>query len=66
MEEYMEKLILDLSRQFFVKHLSKNRISVITSKNVISDEILQKYPVLELEYEYVESRAFNQFDFILP
>ena len=59
----MENIILDLSKQFFVKQLSKNRISVITSKNVISDEILQKYPVLELEYEYVESRAFNQFDF---
>ena len=66
MEEYMEEIILDLSKQFFVKHLSKNRISVITSKNVISDEILQKYPVLELQYEYVESRSFNQFDFILP
>ena len=62
----MEEIILDLSKQFFVKHLSKNRISVITSKNVISDEILQKYPVLELQYEYVESRSFNQFDFILP
>ena len=62
----MEEIILDLSKQFFVKHLSKNRISVITSKNVISDEILQKYPVLELQYEYVESRTFNQFDFILP
>ena len=66
MEEYMKEIILDMSKQFFVKHLSKNRISVITSKNVISDEILQKYPVLELEYEYVESYAFNQFDFILP
>ena len=62
----MEEIILDLSKQFFVKHLSKNRISIITSKNVISDEILQKYPVLELQYEYVESRSFNQFDFILP
>ena len=62
----MEEIILDLSKQFFVKHLSKNRISVITSKNVISDEILQKYPVLELQYEYVESHSFNQFDFILP
>ena len=62
----MEEIILDLSKQFFVKQLSKNRISVITSKNVISDEILQKYPVLELQYEYVESRSFNQFDFILP
>ena len=62
----MEEIILDLSKQFFVKHLSKNRISVITSKNVISDKILQKYPVLELQYEYVESRTFNQFDFILP
>lgn len=62
----MEEIILDLSKQFFVKHLSKNRISIITSKNVISDEILQKYPMLELKYEYVESYAFNQFDFILP
>lgn len=62
----MEEIILDLSKQFFVKHLSKNRISIITSKNVISDEILQKYPVLELQYEYVESNAYNQFDFILP
>ena len=62
----MKEIILDLSKQFFVKHVSKNRISVITSKNVISDEILQKYPALELQYEYVESRSFNQFDFILP
>ena len=62
----MEEIILDLTKQFFVKHLSKNRISVITSKNVISDEILQKYPVLELQYEYVEALSFNQFDFILP
>ena len=61
----MEEIILDLSKQFFVKQLSKNRISVITSKNVISDEILQKYPVLELQYEYVESNAFNQYDLIL-
>lgn len=61
----MEEIILDLSKQFFVKQLSKNRISIITSKNVISDEILQKYPVLELQYEYVESNAFNQYDFIL-
>ena len=62
----MEEIILDLSKQFFVKQLSKNRISVITSKNIISDEILQKYPALELQYEYVESNAFNQYDFTLP
>ena len=62
----MEEIILNLSKQFFVKHVSKNRISIITSKNVISDEILQKYPMLELQYEYIESYAYNKFDFILP